>query len=615
MSRVSTPPSAEISNTFPAIGTNLSRVEHWLTQYPFVDFNKSAEHWITNSSHRWDTRESHKLDLDDSGWIKSLPFDSDRADTVAFDQVTAIVPNAWRFKRYIVRYRGEGRIRYWGDGVRKDKSDSRPGRDVIYAPGSDDILLSIHSTDPQDVGDYLRDIQVIPEPFESVSGPFNPDFLAHLEGFRTIRFMNWMETNHSTQRYWQDRPRVTDSTFSDEGVPVETMVALANQTGTDPWFNMPHLATDNYIRRFAEYVKTHLDSRLNVYVEYSNEVWNESFEQFDYAVRAGSELFGDSVTIPKRIAFYAQRTSEIGRIWDEVFSEDTPEGAKGRVTGVLGAPSARPWVLEKALGYIDSLGVSYEEAGIDAVAIAPYFGAYLGAKENEKRVEAWTEASDGGLDTLFRELSEGGQVEHGPIEGALDQAYWRTQMTLDITEDAGLDLLAYEGGQHLVGLGSVVNNQVINKLFIAANRDPRMGDLYRQYLADWQTLGGDLFVNFSDVKAPSKWGSWGTKENLYQRNSPKWAAIQDVFLEDELLSRRASQTQPVKEDSLEVSSFSSENTSVEASVESLDLTYGSETGGERSSLGLASNESPEVWGLGNQGLASTPDGMDVSVLG
>ncbi|NBD15131.1 MAG: hypothetical protein GVY04_03015 [Cyanobacteria bacterium] len=70
-------------------------------------------------------------------------------------------------------------------------------------------------------------------------------------------------------------------------------------------------------------------------------------------------------------------------------------------------------------------------------------------------------------------------------------------------------MLAYEGGQHLVSRGGIENNQAITNLFIEANRDPRMGEIYREYLTQWHQLGEDLFVHFSDIKSPSKWGSWG----------------------------------------------------------------------------------------------------------
>ena len=37
----------------------------------------------------------------------------------------------------------------------------------------------------------------------------------------------------------------------------------------------------------------------------------------------------------------------------------------------------------------------------------------------------------------------------------------------------GLRLVAYEGGQHLVGIGPGQENEKLNNLFFAANADPR----------------------------------------------------------------------------------------------------------------------------------------------
>lgn len=61
--------------------------------------------------------------------------------------------------------------------------------------------------------------------------------------------------------------------------------ALANRVQQEPWFNMPHLATDDYITQFATLVRDNLASNLNVYVEFSNEVWNPMFEQHDYIIK------------------------------------------------------------------------------------------------------------------------------------------------------------------------------------------------------------------------------------------------------------------------------------------------------------------------------------------
>jgi hypothetical protein len=83
---------------------------------------------------------------------------------------------------------------------------------------------------------------------------FHPTFLSRIRNYNVLRFMNWMETNDSEQSEWRDRPRISDARWSTKGVPVEVMVELANQVKADPWFCMPHLATDEYITEFANLV-------------------------------------------------------------------------------------------------------------------------------------------------------------------------------------------------------------------------------------------------------------------------------------------------------------------------------------------------------------------------
>ena len=40
--------------------------------------------------------------------------------------------------------------------------------------------------------------------------------------------------------------------YSVGGVPLEVMALLVNKLGADPWFCMPHTATDDYVRGFAQ---------------------------------------------------------------------------------------------------------------------------------------------------------------------------------------------------------------------------------------------------------------------------------------------------------------------------------------------------------------------------
>ena len=62
---------------------------------------------------------------------------------------------------------------------------------------------------------------------------------------------------------------------------------LLHRVHADPWFSIPHRA-DDYVRHFAETVRESLDPILKVYIEYSNEVWNDVYPQTIYAVQNAS---------------------------------------------------------------------------------------------------------------------------------------------------------------------------------------------------------------------------------------------------------------------------------------------------------------------------------------
>lgn len=524
------------------LGSNLAGIADWSTQYPFLNYFKSSRDWITHTDSTWNTREGDKLRVDGDGWVTSL-------EGGQFTSVGTLVPNDNQGRRFVVLYDGQGTIQY-RDGARKDNAASRPGRDVFYAKPGENLNLRIAETDPSGNGNYLRNIRVVPEEYEAIADTqtFNPDFLKSLEGYKTLRFMDWMDTNNSDQSRWGNRPDATDSEYFGEGVPVEVMVELANETGIDPWFTLPHQATDEYVRNFAEYVKDNLDPGLKVYVEFSNEVWNGQFEQARYATEQGRRTFSSGNDFEKRQKWHGQRTGEITQIWDNVFGGD-----KDRVIGVLGAQAANPYTAEKSLEALRATGKSYQELGIDAVAIAPYFGGYIGSPQYQSQVQSWTRDADGGLGKLFREITQGGVLNGGPQGGALQRAEDWMSNYARLADDTGLELMAYEGGQHLVGHSGVENNGAITNLFIRANRDPRMGEIYKDYFDMWQEVSdGGTFANFSDIYKAGRYGSWGLRDSLYQDSTPKFNAIQDILEETSGSSAPMPEPSPPVEDSAPV---------------------------------------------------------------
>ena len=97
-----------------------------------------------------------------------------------------------------------------------------------------------------------------------------------------------------------------------------------------------------------------------------------------------------------------------------------------------------------------------------------------------------------------------------------------------------LMLIAYEGGQHLVGNEGAENNVRLTELLIEANRDPRMRVLYKRHLRDWKAAGGNLYTMYNSMGAHTKFGSWGLLENESQEPSeaPKYQGVLEFIKEN-----------------------------------------------------------------------------------
>lgn len=515
------------------LGTNLAAVADWSTQLPFLDGFKSARAWMTQCdasepgcSGGWDTPERDLLDLDERGWVKSLPAPEDppeytRAGTLLFREIEGRYPGG----QYVVLYQGEGEIRY-GFDAQKDEAASRPGRDIINVTPSDSgILLQITATDPNQTGNYIRDIHVVPIEFEDTfqTEIFNPVFLERLQGFRAIRFMDWMKTNDSEQKDWAGRPQVDDATYATEkGVPLEVMIALVNRLGVTPWFNMPHQSTDEYMAQFANTVKTCLNPNLKAYVELSNEVWNWQFKQAHYALEQGKGRWGQD----KGDAFmqwYGMRAAQMSDIWKQVFA-DQPD----RVISVMATQTAWQGLENAALDcplWVEEGNAPCYQHGFDTYAITGYFSGKLSDGQHSSIIESWLSDPDGGFDKAIRQIRQGDLISGGDFDDTLPGVRNWLQYHRQVAQERGLRLIAYEGGQHLVSSG----NEKLTDFFIALNRHPEMYNLYSELLQNWQDAGGTLFMHFSDVGKPSKWGSWGALEAVDQPSSPKYDALMNFI--------------------------------------------------------------------------------------
>ncbi|MEI6491880.1 MAG: hypothetical protein WCO94_04960 [Verrucomicrobiota bacterium] len=481
----------------PRLGINLAGPCDWNTELPFVDLMHFSRAW-TSQKKGLPFGTGPALDLDENGYPTWL-----NEGAWAESPLISFGGHPWPSGNYTVLYKGRGKLSFGASAT--GVSEEAPGRMVVSLDSrKGDLHLSILETDPRDP---VRDIHVIMPGFEKSwsSNPWNPLFLGRWRGVACIRFMDFMATNNSAIRTWTDRPRLSDSTFAGRGVPLELLIDLSNRLHADPWFCIPHMASDDFVRSFAAMVSENLDPSLKAHIEYSTEVWNPGFEQNKYAAEKGLSLGLAKEPWEAAWLYTSKRSVEIFRIFEQVF------GGRKRLARVLPAQSGNTFMARKLLDFEKASGHA------DALAIAPYVGLLVG------------ETSDR-YNPLTADV-----VEHWDVPQVLDrlrsqslpEALDSMREFRELAASHGLDLIAYEGGQHLVGIRGAENNSALTGLFMAANSDPGMGTIYNRMLEGWQGAGGSLFCHFSSVSKWSKWGSWGTMQYFDDEpaDSPKLTAL------------------------------------------------------------------------------------------
>lgn len=490
----------------PRLGTNLDAVVDWGTALPFTDLFKTSRPWISGNSATWQWDDGRPLDLDEHGWVRSLLPNQIARTIMLVDDTTSVVGSG----RWVVRHDGTGTLQYSGSATRID-AESVPGREVVQVNASSNggLFLFITSTNP---ADPLRNIRVIRESVDlaeqaGIPAPtFTPEFLARLGSYGLLRFMDWGRTNETTLSSWADRPLSTDARWSLEvGVPLEVMIDLANATGAEPWFCLPHLADEAFMTEAALLIDERLAPGRRVWIEHSNEVWNGIFAQAWHAQEQGLAQGLSTNAWQAAWFWHSRRSVTMFDRFSEAFAAGAKGGAPRPLCRVMGGFVTVPWGNEQALAFEDA------HLSTDVLAIAPYFGHEWGSNE---RVAETRQMTPGQLVEALRQHSVPETLE-------------LVAQNQELCESFGVDLVAYEGGHHLAS-PQLPASDPVHALFHAAARSAEMGGLYAEYLAAWETATtGRTFVNFSHCGRFSQWGCWSVLEWITQPTTPREQALID----------------------------------------------------------------------------------------
>lgn len=526
-------------------GTNLVAVKYFGEVVTFIDLMKHASIWVTSQpSFNADMPVAQNAD----GYMTNLESGQQVISYILSKAACGIAHLNSSGNYLYLDYEGNATYGtdFWLESqggsvtiINNDTVNKRVTLSVTFGTGDSQYLL-IRQVGI-DTGDILRNVRLIPQRYDALyqkGETFTPEFLEAHRRFGTLRFMDWCETNDSEIATWADRQTITARCYGGGSwsfakphakwahVPFEVQIALCNKLGADYWTCIPHLAADTttFATNLATLVQSSLGKGLNFILERTNEDWNGIFDQTQHAYDQGQILYPPAswpgLGIPNEYYAgwaYSAHAARLSLDAARLVFTNAGEGSRFFAT-YCWQKVANSVVFNFILDW-ESL-----DASIDYWCIAPYTGGYRLGQEPQ----ATTTPEGPNTKTTVNMTS----VE---IHDALMPQYYSDRTTYYEPLKAELDsrsitLGYYESGQHLVGVGAVVNNTTITDLFVACNRLPQMRATYEEYYDDLHDLSPNavtmVFTNFYN---PNKYGSWGAKENAAQDSvdAPKWLGIMD----------------------------------------------------------------------------------------
>jgi len=534
----------------PKLGINVGDLGKLTTSIPFTDIFKSAKGWFTSCEYDWragqpidpgctkktslNSQEQDQLQLDGNGWVRALPAP---LDAPTFTSVTATWKLSTYFPtgRYVVLYEGEGIMKISGD---LRMGYQRPGHiEFDLLSPKRNLKLQITRTDPRRNGNYIRNIRIVPKAMEQTyqRQVFNKDYIARIRDMHALRFMPWSNTRGNDAIEWNERATIGSAFYTGKmGVPAERMVDLANAINATPWLSIPYKASDDHMQKYARMVKSRLRKGQKVYIELSNEVWNSIFPSATYAAREADRIWKfpyPKVPQGKRRVllsanWYAMRSVQLCQIFKKEFG-----GQRNRVKCAVGTLNSVPWVGKEILDCPLWKPANGCGRHVDAFGIGPYFGDYIAKKEHRAAVKSWTRDADGGKSRLFQEILNGGMLAGGPQGGAMPLLKSQLAANKALADKYGLEMVAYESGQHLIRYDpphNVKDPEVLN-LFMSVQKDPRMRQAYQRFLDTWQQSGGGLMLHFYGIGEPEPRNFFSMLDHLQQPSTPKYAALMEYL--------------------------------------------------------------------------------------
>ena len=199
---------AAATPTFQPLGANLNPVNYYNPDLPFINLVKSAgagnNYWWTGwetatSIGGTDTAEEGALTMDSDGYPTHIP-QSGLTGTLVYTiiNILALAPTAtykYPSGTYRLQFTGTGTVQVTGDGsLTLSNAGTGTVNQTFPVTPSGGMKLAITSSDPSSTGNYVKNISLVLNSNAAAydaGAIFNPDFLAALGNYTSIRFMEW----------------------------------------------------------------------------------------------------------------------------------------------------------------------------------------------------------------------------------------------------------------------------------------------------------------------------------------------------------------------------------------------------------------------------------------
>jgi hypothetical protein len=477
--------SAQLPPSVPSYGMNFQPESYWSCDAMYVDLMVHANKWSVPGA--------------PSGYVMPTTYDGYPASLPVGNAACCIISTGG-YKPGIYNFYGKGGFtptfmqgkNYLVPGTFVNQNNittcqlNLPASPVPAIPQPNGwFLLDIANIDPNNPPD---DFHLIPAEYgewPNVKQQFTNDFINGFGMFSTVRGWGMYGYTGPTwapvyEQNWDDRPN--PNWFGSSAASYENFVAYCNATKSDMWINIPIKATDNWLTGMANLIHSKLDPSLHVYIEPADECWNYAYPQW------GLVEAWDQTNPVLDSSGWNRHNEEVAYLLMDYYAVMKPI-VGGQARFVLAGQLAN--ATNNCAPGLDWITRHYGEVNqyVYGIAMAPYVGPSNAVPVTD-------------IDSLFLSMN-------AYITGTIAP---QVQQWSQLAAEYKVKLLCYEAGQTLQAPS---DPGATYSLYLAANLDPRMGDIHST-LATVLARSGVTLCNFNDHC--DQWGEtyWGLITNIQE---------------------------------------------------------------------------------------------------